>query len=303
MLVLIEGCDGTGKSTLADELAGEIRYLHPDDEIIRLARGAPIDHPLVEYIAALTWYKPGARVHVIADRWHWGEPIYGPLYRGKSELGVSGFAYVEMFLRSRGAVLAYLDLDVETVHARLVERGDDYIELEHVPAILDGYKRTARTSLLRTTAPSDPFSVVSILEAARKAEHQVLDLDPKYVGPPTPRLLFVDERPVSDGLYKTSMIPYSDTAGRYFLDTLAYSDLASMGLVSAIDVDLRMLVTKIRPVHVVALGRGASKVLTDLQIRHGAVPHPDDWRSRPSSDRVKYRSLISDAISFRGKVF
>src|ERR687897_2440373 len=76
LLVILEGPDGAGKSTLSRELAASLRAAYPADSISEFHKGPPHHHPLVEYEQPLFHYRPGTGRHIICDRWHVGEAVY-----------------------------------------------------------------------------------------------------------------------------------------------------------------------------------------------------------------------------------
>lgn len=139
MLIIVEGCDGVGKTTFAELLAELIAKQLPDDEVHMLHYGVPNDHPLVEYILNLAWYHPGQGKHLIIDRLHWGEAIYGPLYRGKSLLGEPGMRTVDLFLRERGGLVVYLNPDEATIRRNLTKRGENYLKKDDVSHVIEEY--------------------------------------------------------------------------------------------------------------------------------------------------------------------
>jgi len=149
MLMIIEGVDGVGKTTLAERVRGKIggKLLH---------RGVPEKHPLVEYTEELVGYRPGMHMHVVCDRWHWGELIYGPLYRGETLLGDDGRKEVDAFLNRRGAFVVHMRSDADTIRERWKVRGEDYLRdehLEHVMAHYDEVAQDSRVPVVRVTNP------------------------------------------------------------------------------------------------------------------------------------------------------
>jgi hypothetical protein len=124
MLVLIEGPDGAGKTTLAnavlDSIAGSgqpVAYMHAS---------APRRHPLIEYTEPLSEYQPGDGTSYVLDRWHIGETIYGPRYRGRCGLTAHQYAAVEDFLLEKGAVLVYCSGRLDDLVRRIRNRGEAF---------------------------------------------------------------------------------------------------------------------------------------------------------------------------------
>lgn len=92
MIIVLEGCDGAGKSTLAEYLCSKYRLLYHHE-------GPPPAHvePLEHYAAQVeTWrFRLEAKIDgwqgVVFDRLAMGERIYGPIYRGHDRLGATGW--------------------------------------------------------------------------------------------------------------------------------------------------------------------------------------------------------------------
>jgi thymidylate kinase len=139
MLIIVEGPDGVGKTTLVESIADYTSGVHV------LHRGPPVGDPLVEYTFEDLDDYHWSGIWV-CDRWHWGELVYGPYYRGRSELGWSGFRQVDDYLLSKGAVIAYLTEPVETLAERVAGRGDDYIKVDDLPYLVGAYELVAAES-------------------------------------------------------------------------------------------------------------------------------------------------------------
>jgi thymidylate kinase len=114
MIYIVEGTDGSGKSTVAREIVAQTRaeYLHT---------GAPSMPHLVEYTAPLVPYEGK---DVVLDRWHLGERVYGTLYRGGCGLTPIAWAAVEAFLAERGCIVLLTHAPVQTLCDRLTSRGE-----------------------------------------------------------------------------------------------------------------------------------------------------------------------------------
>lgn len=98
MLIILEGPDGAGKSTLAQELAAHLGRT-TSDKVEVWHRGAPTHHPLEEYLLPLLSYRPGTGHHLILDRWHWGEAVYPKILNRPTQLGDAAWWSIEAYLR------------------------------------------------------------------------------------------------------------------------------------------------------------------------------------------------------------
>src|SRR4051812_12260533 len=132
-LILLEGVDGSGKSTLVDDFLLQLPHTG-----IHFSRGPLKLHPLIDYLLPLVDYRPG--IDIVCDRWHLGELVYGPLYRARSRLTPAMELYIDLFLESRGALKLWVDTPFEQVQTRLKIRGEDFLQEQHVRLVWDFYR-------------------------------------------------------------------------------------------------------------------------------------------------------------------
>jgi hypothetical protein len=138
MLIILEGADLAGKSTIARELehqltgfGGHVKLLH---------RGAPKLAMPDEYLVDLMGHD--MRDHIICDRWHVGELIYGPKLRGFSQLDVMGWLEVEKRLTSLRMTMVHVDPGWQTLRERYTKKGDEVVySLELLYEIHRSYRR------------------------------------------------------------------------------------------------------------------------------------------------------------------
>lgn len=158
IFIVLEGCDNTGKTTLARRLCSVAEQQHMwDTEVWH--RGVPVRHPLEEYIEDIdTHYAfrdlSASRTLIVADRWHLGQIVYGGLYREKENrnlLDDRGIALVNEKLASIGALIYILNDDLDTLVARELAGKEEtwqtskdagYLQTEHF-----GYVRTKYLNL------------------------------------------------------------------------------------------------------------------------------------------------------------
>lgn len=302
MFAIVEGVDCAGKTGLTTALAREMQGLGLTTEVLH--RGVPERHPLDEYQLDVELYRPGQTRAVVADRWHWGEPVYGELYRGGGVLGTAGFRYVELFLRSRGAVTVLAEHDAETILRRFAERGEDYLKPEHVRRVIEHYgeifERSA-TGVQRVVLDGDVSEVVaSVIKHAEFWSGMTAALEPfpTYIGDRTPGLLLLGERRGDQTVPSmTAFRPVNGNSATYLLEALPETLWKSVGLANLFEeTDVDELIDVLAGPAVVALGRKVSKELTRRGIAHGAVPHPQAVRRFHNARKVDYGQLIHDVM-------
>jgi hypothetical protein len=114
-LIVLEGLDRTGKSTLAAQLAERL--------------GCPILHkgpptaadPFTEYLAPLAGYRPRAGLNLILDRSFWGELVWPGVYGRETIMSLSAFEYIDDVFAGLGAVTALCHSDLDGVWGRILE--------------------------------------------------------------------------------------------------------------------------------------------------------------------------------------
>lgn len=172
MLVIIEGVDGVGKTTVAEALQGLT-----DGELLHASQ--PKGDWQDEYILPLDGYHPtmGGR-HIICDRWHLGEMVYGPLYRGEVMYDSNQFILIETILLAYGAVQVYMTEDKRTVMERWDDRGESFLKVEHYDTACDMYERAVRMSHLPTLRMDGPVTrkrlnrIITVARAFEACMHE-----------------------------------------------------------------------------------------------------------------------------------
>jgi thymidylate kinase len=118
-LIVLEGCDGAGKTTLAAALAARHGYA------IVHATLTPEGTDLFEKYRAIL-ARPGP---LVLDRSFVSELVYGPLERGYSRLSFEQAAHLASITARRGGLLVHLTGHSDQIAARLLARDG------HAPAV------------------------------------------------------------------------------------------------------------------------------------------------------------------------
>lgn len=326
MLIIIEGPDLAGKSTLAASLALELAERHPGDRVRVLHRGPPTRHPLDEYERPLWDYRPGTGEHIICDRWHVGEMVYPELLDRPTSMDVAVWRHIDLFLQSRGALVVTVRVDSGEAWSRLAARTlrrEPVSPLDQLLVQSHDYVVRRFGELLRHPVSGVPHVTydggrwgdeTAVIRAATAAESGAVPLNSyvTYVGPPDPTVLLLGDVRGVDGRLAfgpgPAFVPYPATSGHYLLShlpTLAFGDgeqedgdTWSVGLANACDSDhIPGLVKTLCEPRVVALGRKAARRLHLLGLADdaGAVPHPQFVRRFHHHDGHRYAAAIRHA--------
>lgn len=150
-LILIEGCDGAGKTTLAQAIAAR-RHA----EIRHSALTPPGVDLFTCYRTLLS--RPGP---LILDRGFLSESVYGPIYRGRSRLTAPEVAQLIQQVTDRNGVFVHVTADPTVLHRRLCQRRETAApDVAELTRIVRAYDRTFAD--LGTVAPCIRIDTTSI---------------------------------------------------------------------------------------------------------------------------------------------
>jgi broad-specificity NMP kinase len=141
--VVLEGCDGVGKSTLAQRLALDFGFT-----IVHSAR-TPDGVNLAERYRQIS-SRPG---RLTLDRSFVSELVYGPLHHGGSRLTDADACDLAALVARREGVLVHLTAPALVIRARLLVRdGPTAASLADIESLITAYER-----VVTTLAPYLPF--------------------------------------------------------------------------------------------------------------------------------------------------
>ena len=133
MIIIIEGPDGSGKTTLANQLSKQTGY-----KIIHRTRPKTEEEKAIMMDEYLRIIRSGESI--IFDRCWYSEMIYGPVMRNASAISYPQMYDLERWLMEVGAIIIYCTDAKQALWARCQERGEDYIvDKTTFNSICDGY--------------------------------------------------------------------------------------------------------------------------------------------------------------------
>ena len=188
MIIVLEGSDKVGKSTLGRYLAEKYSA-----ELVHFS--APKGDPYKEYMDFLDQADPSK--NYVLDRFHVGELVYGELYRGKSKISLDQLWYLDLRLMSHQCILVHCSTDPETVKRKFVEDGEESSKIEDVEAILSKFKEKVNLSLLRKfdyNWQEGHLASLNVVISYIDNEPRLTKEELKsYIGAPEPKMLFLGD--------------------------------------------------------------------------------------------------------------
>ena len=293
--IVVEGCDGSGKTTLIRVLRD---YFHwPVVHVVQP------HNPNILQMMKLIECSP-----VIFDRFHWSPVVYGEALREGPELTPYDLWALDGMLMNRGFINVYCETDIDTMlsnNAKEVQLWEAVRTKSSVKRIIHEYRMLELTSQL----------VCYSYDYKEETTDTLLDLiktmvgfegPPGVQGHPKPTTWLVGDERADKGA-KGISIPFYDVgisrqlvSGTLLYGALIENDLTwknRVALSNSAGENLQTVYSQLEePEVVVALGAVANKRLKEAGIKCTPVPHPQWWRRFRYSDPSGYTKKIQGAI-------
>ena len=161
MRIILEGCDGTGKSTVAKILAKKYNL-----DIVHMTGQDPKDYG---------FYRQSIRkTNVVFDRNLIGEMIYPIVFRRMNELTRAEFRTLIDMARNEGVKMFVFTCENSVLKERLTARGNECDEvMKHLEYINDSFKFLAHSHfipIIDTTNKNAEEVAKEIIEIIEKGE-------------------------------------------------------------------------------------------------------------------------------------
>lgn len=256
---------------------------------------------LEEYEQPLDAFDRGA--HVVCDRWHLGELVYGPLLRGGARLTPVERFHIELYLHSRGGFIVHVNTPLPIIRDRFAARGDDLVQHDQLPQIIATYADVIKESRCPTLVVPDSSgrAVSDIIEFGSVIQNTVEGLKPfeTYIGGPFPRVLLLGETRGNPGKFRAAFPPAQYTSGKYLLEALIGQRewrVGELGIANAMDEDVFELWDALQRPVVVTLGKKAMQICSAAHVPHAIEVHPQFVRRFHHKTKDEYgRRIIEKA--------
>lgn len=138
MLVVVEGVDRTGKTTLCERL--QLTY---GGEILHF--GAPRTDALDAYLTPIRDYRPGGGLNLYLDRHYLGETVWPAFFDRPSRMTPAARWQIERFLEDVGALCVLAVRDEDDLEAAC--KAEDEPIAGCAAAVQESFRGSARRSI------------------------------------------------------------------------------------------------------------------------------------------------------------
>jgi hypothetical protein len=159
--ICLTGCDKTGKSTLARELSKKlympiVNRLQPKENI---------------FIECIDFLKESKQPFII-DRFHIDEEVYGPIKRKGSRFDFRQYKIVELAMLSLNTINIICEDDEDEIKRRFAKNHEEFLTSDEAEAVLEGYQREVKKSILSWKHYRIGDSIADIAEELSKTVTQ-----------------------------------------------------------------------------------------------------------------------------------
>jgi hypothetical protein len=293
-IIVLEGPDLAGKSTLARRLADRLINV----EMLR--QGPPpsgvdiLEHylrPIQDWCYEEMLVRPR---WLVLDRWHVGELIYGPLLRDKSQLTDQQADYIDMVLQTFGCNFTYVTQPPVILQERWDRRGDGMIKREWLADLYHEYTEWMDQRPHWDVYTENHFRFVGFGPAP---------LAGPYIGPAKPKVLLLGDKR-NDPRFIFPFVPARATSGHWLMGAMHEADVNHMdvGIMNACEVDFNTLYLQWRRLGyppVITLGRNAQKAWHHVGVAPEStyLNHPQYERRFHYTAMERYGKTIKDVMN------
>lgn len=289
MIVILEGPDGAGKTTLAHELCEryQLEYRHDGPPT------ATSPHPL-ELYGAILQADRGQRV--VWDRFAMGERVYGPILRDGDRFGDDGWRILNRLFSAAGATQVLCLPSYDMCHAAWSSGRDELFTDETIfKRTYDRYVQLYDPKTMFRYDHQNPVARIDLYGLLELADEMRAELPLHVIGSPVARYLFVGDRGSNPEALSPDLAFFSTNGcSRYLtraLDIAGFKE-TEVAFMNCYNHALQNFMNVPTGMKVIALGNIARQICHIQGVEHGFAPHPQYWRRFHYNDVESYAELL-----------
>jgi len=157
LVIILEGTNKSGKSTLADYINDN--FPEKNFEMIKCSQPAIVDGintALNEYHSILDTIENNPDINFIIDRFHYGSYVYGPIYRGVEDFGLEKFVDLEERIMKLNYIFILAIADKKFIKEKFISEKEEFAKLDKIDEEIALFKKTAKMSRININLHSIP---------------------------------------------------------------------------------------------------------------------------------------------------
>ena len=285
-VIILEGIEGAGKSTIAKELEdlgwGSVHFSYQPE-------GDRVSDWLSDIAQAAARSENG---RVVVDRMNVSEGVYGKLIRGYSDLTDFDNWLLDGWLMARGGIIYYLGIRNHSLSRQRVQ--DKFGDLINLQSLQYTFIRELRNRNARLR-----YTISDALTETLNTYPPLPKIPDRGIGHTNPRFWFVrDSQGRRDADFRFGIpLPHNKDISLYHALRVLDMRWEDMYISDGDRQNLRERWENLRYPKTVAVGRKASDLLSDYGVSHCSIHHPSYRYRHHRYDILGYASQIRDAIS------
>jgi polyphosphate kinase 2 (PPK2 family) len=145
MVIIFEGCNKGGKTTLINKLLEDFKDLK--FKVIKCSQPKDGD-AYKEYSNILTRIEKDKTKNYILDRFHYGSYVYGPIYRGKPDFSLDKFIEIEERIINLENILVLALPTITFMKKKFIEDKEEFAKIDLIKQERDLFIKAIRISRL-----------------------------------------------------------------------------------------------------------------------------------------------------------
>ena len=286
-MIIIEGIDGVGKTTLAKNICCDLNYNYIKE-----------NKPLYEGFNYYCDRSLQLSFYDVVDRFHLGEFVYPNLKKdGRKPIKFWRQNIIERSLQTLQTIVILVDADDDFIENVYNTRGEDYVDSSEIGITRALFNKAFNKSILikkKFNTCNDSYE--ELLNFIKENQNYQNLYKYEFLGNINSDIMLIGERyadntfignnkkaffaDINSSLYLHKALYLSPENGNHYITNAFKTNLFNFNE-CAIKEEIKIVQPKI----IIALGNKVSSFLKVLNISHKKIPHPQYWR------RFKYKNI------------